>query len=117
MNVECVIDGIRYTLSNDNLKVGDKVFPIASGRINDKNEFILHYLEFDKYHYTKFKTDFPEEPHILLDLNHSDYKPYQVRTNLGYGPIEKYYKIIKKEHQIKQNDGMFTRYKWVEIND
>lgn len=32
MLIEKVHNEIRYTLSNENLKVGDKVFPIASGR-------------------------------------------------------------------------------------
>jgi hypothetical protein len=38
---------------------------------------------------------FPDEPHTLLDLHHSDYKPYEARTYHGYSPIESYFKVIE----------------------
>ncbi len=110
MNVEKVFDGIRYTLSNDNLAVGDKTYPIANGRCLNAGGWILHNIDF-----RDFLSGFPKEPHIILDLNHSDYKPYQIRTDHGFGPIEKYYKIIKKEHQVKEHDRMFSSHIWVEI--
>ena len=37
--------------------------------------------------------DFSEK-HIIQDLHHSDYKPYEVRTNNGFGPKEAYFKIV-----------------------
>ena len=110
MNVECVIDKIRYTLSNDNLKVGDEVFPIASGRRLDDGGWILHYLEFDKYHYTNFETGFPKDPHIIEKIAEDN-----INTNKGYSYPQVYYKIIKKEHQVKTTDRFFARYEWVEI--
>lgn len=110
MKVERVHNEIRYTLSNENLKVNDNVFPIAGGRCLDNGGWILH--EFD---FRDFMSGFPDEPHKILDLKHSDYKPYEVRTDRGYSPIERYYKIIKKEEQIKLSDKMFDRYEWVEI--
>jgi hypothetical protein len=72
----------------------------------------LKYLEYDKYHYTGFKTDFPNDPHIIKEINKDD-----IITNKGYSHPQVYYKIIKKEHQIKIDDKLFTRYQWVEIND
>lgn len=30
----------------------------------------------------------------ILDLHHSTYKPYEVRTDNGYGPKEGYFKVI-----------------------
>lgn len=113
MIIEHMHDKIRYTLSNENLEVNDEVFPIGRGRVKDDGTFILH--EFD------FEMGFPDEPHKILNLKHSDYKPYEVRTDHGYSPIESYYKIIKKEHKIVEYNGdnsvikLATRNEWVEI--
>lgn len=115
MKIENVCNGIRYTLTNDGLEVNDEVFPIGNGRCLDDGSWILHYLEFDKYHYTDFETDYPHTPHIILDLNHSDYKPHQIRTNHGYGPIESYYKIIKKERQVEKGSGVLKSHEWEEF--
>lgn len=110
MKVEKVHNGIRYTLSNENLAVNDKVYPIANGRCLDDGEWILHGFDF-----RDFCSGFPDEPHTILDLNYSKYKPEQVRTDMGYSPIECYYKIIKMEKQVEYMTGIFKSYKWVEI--
>lgn len=115
MTVEKMYESIRYTLTNEDLIVGDKVFPIARGRVKEDNSFILHELD-----YRGFMSDFPEEPHTLLDLKHSDYKPYEVRTSHGYSPRECYYKVVKKERKVvdyKESNGLKlkTRDEWVEI--
>ena len=117
MNVEHVYNKIRYTLSNDDLKAGDKVFPIANGRCLDDGSWILSYLEYEEYKHTGSETDFPDEPHTIIDMKHSDYKPYEVRTDMGYGPREMYYKIIKREHQVdNRREGVtFSHWEWVEI--
>jgi hypothetical protein len=106
MIVEHYFENIRYTLSNDNLEVEDEVYPIAQGRCTDDNEFMLY-----QFRYEHHMSGFPDKPHIIEDLNYdSSYKPYQIRTDKGYGPIEKYYKIIKKEKKT-END----RWKWETI--
>ena len=111
MKIENVHDGIRYTLSNENLEVGDLVFPIANGRCVDDEHWILHDFSFEEY-----CSGFPNEQHTILDLKHSDYKPYEVRTDHGYSPIQCYYKIIKKEHKINLHpEKMFSSKEWVEI--
>lgn len=48
MTTEHVYNGIRYTFSNENLKVGDKVYPIAHGRVLDteKGGWILHNFDY-----------------------------------------------------------------------
>jgi hypothetical protein len=115
MKIEKVHEKIRYTLSNENLKVGDEVYPIARGRCLDDGGWILHELDF-----RDFMSGFPNEPHIIEDLNYDNGrqgKPYQVRTDKGYSPIECYYKIIKLEEHIKVKDSMFGgSYEWVEID-
>jgi hypothetical protein len=78
----------EYTLSNENLKVGDKVYSISWGKVTD-----------DKYEHWYFDwrnvcSGWISEPHIIEDLHYSDYKPYEVRTNHGYSPVESYFKII-----------------------
>ena len=101
------LNGIRYTLSNDDLQVGDKVYPIGRGYVT-KGEFILGELDF-----RDFMSGFPDEPHTILDLNYDNGrqgKAYQVRTDMGFSPIESYYKIIKKEKQVKP-------FEWVEIEE
>ncbi len=61
---------------------------------------------------------FPNEPHIILDLNYDNgkqSKAYQVRTNNGYSPIECYFKIIKIEEKIKVKESIFGgSYEWIE---
>jgi hypothetical protein len=84
--------GIRYTLGNDGLKDGDHVYPIANGRCIDGGGWVLHDID-----WTRFTDD---QPHVIENINHSDYKPYEVRTGNGYGPKEIYYKVIKREHQV-----------------
>ena len=112
MKVEHVHEGMRYTLSNDDLKTGDEVFPIADGRCLGGDDWILHGFD-----YRDFCSGFPDEPHIILDLNHSEYKPEEIRTNHGYGPREKYYKIIKREVQIQVAYHPFSRYEWREVSN
>jgi hypothetical protein len=41
MNIEHVHEGIRYTLTNDGLQQGDKVYPIAWGRCLDGGGWIF----------------------------------------------------------------------------
>ena len=110
MNIEKVHNGIRYTLSNDNLKINDEVYPIGKGRCLDNGSWILHNLDF-----RDFMSGFPNEPHTILDLKHSDYKPYEARTNYGFSPIESYYKIIKMERQEEISSSLFSRKEWIEF--
>jgi hypothetical protein len=121
MKIEKVYNNIRYTLSNEDLQVGDKVYPIARGRCLDGGGWILHDIDF-----RDFSSGFPDEPHTILDLNYDNGrqmpefflgKSYQVRTNYGYSNIESYYKIIKREEHVKVKESMFGGYyEWVEID-
>lgn len=109
MKIEKIHNNFRYTLSNDNLKNGDKVYPIADGRCLEDGEFILH-----NFNYHDLLMEF-DDPHTILDLQHSNYKPYEVSTDKGYSPKEVYYKIIKIEKQIKEGEGLSSTTKWIEI--
>ena len=116
MKVERVFKNIRYTLSNENLSNGDKVYPIAEGRTLDDGSFILHDFSWEDY-----MSGFPDEPHIILNINYSDYKPYEVQTDMGFSPVECYYKIIKKEKQVperekREGDIFAPMLIWVEIS-
>ena len=117
MKIERYHEGIRYTLSNDDLKVGDKVYPIGNGRCLDDGGWILHNLD-----YRDFMSGFPEEPHTMLDLNYDNGKQgkaYETRTDHGYGPKESYYKIVKKEKrkEIEQIPGQLHRssFDWEDV--
>lgn len=114
MLIEKIHESIRYTLSNEGLAMGDKVYPIGNGRVRDDGSWILHELDF-----TDFTSGFPDEPHTIENLNYSDYKPCEVRTDHGFSPIESYFKVIKKEQQVTVDRGglnfAFVETKWVEI--
>jgi uncharacterized protein (DUF2249 family) len=120
MIIEHYHNKLRYTLSNDNLEVGDEVYPIANGRCLDDDGWILHNFDF-----RDFMCGFPDEPHIIKDLNYDNGrqgKPYQVRTDHGHSPIECYYKIIKIEERIVEYHDfgpnglkLTKRDEWVEI--
>jgi hypothetical protein len=81
--------GKEYCFTNENLKVGDKVFPISWGKIIDNK---YNHWRFD---FRNFMSGFPDEPHTILDLKYSADKAYEVRTDMGYSPIECYFKIIE----------------------
>lgn len=106
MIIEKIVNKIRYTLSNDNLHVGDKVFPIGRGRCTDNGEWIFHELDFNH-----IMTDFPNDPHKILDLEYSEYKLHSVRTDHGYSPIESYYKVIRMEREVPK----LLTFDWIEI--
>lgn len=58
--------------------------------------------------------DNENEDHIIENLNYSDYKPYEVKTNRGYGPKENYFKIISEltTENIEEGDNVV-----IEFND
>ncbi len=82
-------NGKDYRFSNENLNVGDQVFPISRGKITDG---IYEHQNFD---FRDFMCGFPDDPHYIKNLKHSTYKPYEVSTDHGYSPIECYFKIIE----------------------
>ena len=116
MKVERVHDRIRYTLSNEDLKEGDVVYPIARGRQTEKDGWILHNIDF-----RDFMSGFPDDPHVIHSIKidnlkeGASYREVMVYTDHGYGHYETYYKVIKKEHQVLEDNECFSRLIWVEI--
>jgi hypothetical protein len=102
------LEGIKYTLSNESLQKGDAVFPILRGEVRGNNEFIIEFIDFRS-------SGFPDNPHTIKSLEYSDYKPYEISTDMGYGPKEKYFKIIKREHRVKDKNVKFSHPEWREI--
>lgn len=75
-------------LSNKDLKVGDQVFPLTQGYNDGKNYFVINIVT------NPALTGWPNNPHTILDLAHSESKPYEIRTDKGFGPRESYFKKI-----------------------
>ncbi len=85
MKISLYVNNHQYFFTNEDLKVGDEVWPLTSG-----------YNENGVYYVSSITRDYfePNEPHIIQNLKHSDTKSYEVRTNHGYGPRECYFKLI-----------------------
>lgn len=116
MKVEKVHNKVRYTLSNENLNVGDEVFPIARGRCLPDGGWILHNFDF-----RDFMSGFPDEPHIIKDLNYAsgvNGKKTHIRTDKGYSHRDCYFKIVKVEEHIKVKETVFGgSYEWVDVKN
>ncbi len=113
MEIEHVHDrDIRYTLSNENIAIGDKVYPLAMGRCRDDGSWVLHEFYFERY-----MSGFPKEPHEVVEFIKNERANYRtIRTHHGSSPEYCYFKVIKKERQIK-SDSRFPTYSWVEISE
>lgn len=110
MKIETILNDVRYTLSNDNLNVGDSVYYIARGRVADDNEFIYHRFDF-----STDASGFPNDPHIIKNMKYSKDKSYEVQTNYGFSAKEAYFKIIKKEKQVQIKEQKLVFYRWLEF--
>ncbi len=82
-------NGDMVKLTNENLQVGDKVYPMTDGQIIDDVYYTTGIREAED----TLLHGFPCSPHTILEMGR-DYKPYEVRTDHGYGPVEKYFKPV-----------------------
>jgi len=71
---------VPFEISYD-IKEGDTVWNISYGGEEHPDKFDIN------------------TPAIMLNLNHSTYKPYECHTNLGFGPREHYFKIMNMENK------------------
>lgn len=96
MKVEITHNDITYHLTNSGLKVGDKVFPVSEGHTKD-GKYIHTGIWLTEYFTNgQLMCGLPDEPHTIQDLDYSDDKAYQIRTDKEFGPVEEYFKIIKQ---------------------
>jgi hypothetical protein len=89
-------NGKEYTLTNENLHEGDKVYGISWGRtIGDKHNH-------EYFDWRLVVSGWISEPHTITDMHYSkDDKAYEISTNHGYGPREHYFKILYIEPILK----------------
>ena len=95
MIVKHKYNGKEYTLSNEDLKVGDKVYSISKGIIKDGKH--VH----ENFDFKNVMSGWKSEPHTILDLHYSNYPPYEVHTDHGFGCVEQYFKILYIEPILK----------------
>jgi hypothetical protein len=86
-----------YIFSNEGLAVGDQVFPIVDSQLIGSVWCLTGLrlrsgMQSDEKEYC---TGFPNDPHTILNLNHSDDRSHEVRTTHGYGPVEGYFRLVK----------------------
>jgi len=87
MKINYIYKGKEYQLTNENLKVGDSVFPISYGKVTDGS------YKHCKFDFRNHISGFPDDSHTIIDLHYSDDKSYEVRTDHGFSPVECYFKI------------------------
>lgn len=86
-----------YVFSNEGIVVGDETFTITDNQLID-GECTLTGLRLRsgmRSDEREYCTGFPNDPHIIQNLKHSDYRSHEVKTNHGYGPVESYFKVVK----------------------
>ena len=99
---------IRYTLSNENLQVGDEVYPIVRGRCRDDGSWVLH-----DFHWEDFMCGLSYDPHTIQRFTQEPGKQYrEIQTDHGNSPEQCYYKIVKRERQELESDRPYARYIW-----
>jgi hypothetical protein len=100
MITKYIYEGTEYTLSNENLVVGDMVFPISRGRTIDN---VHVHEEFD---FRDFMSGFPDDPHTIKNMDYSkgQNKTYEVHTSHGWSPKECYFKIISTNKTSRMNE-------------
>ena len=103
MKISYTYTKIDYLFTNENLKEVDKVYSISRGYCSKEIGYIHHEFDFHMF------TEYIDDPHIITNLHHSDYLPYQISTNNGYGPVESYYKLMPIS--LNKNDYEVHLYK------
>ena len=82
----------KLFLCTTDIHEGDKVLSLLNGHFEDvANDPFGSNVDWD---YPEFLDYYPNEMHTILDMNHSDYEPYRIRTDHGYGSSGRYVKIL-----------------------
>lgn len=90
-------DGGFYTFTNENLKVGDEVFPLVNGWSHNGEwyltDVVIHH-DTSAFHALAL-TGWPDEYHLIVQIVKSKNEPLRIYTNRGYSPAECYFKLIE----------------------
>jgi hypothetical protein len=70
------------------VQVGDKTFPFVRGGVHGQEN------NSSTWSVDPLLCGWPNEPHTIEDLNHSDYEPYRIRTDKGFGHTNEYVKVL-----------------------
>lgn len=102
MKIEFYKDNFRYQFTNEDISIGDIVYPIGHGRSTD-NGWFLHNLNFSEFT--------PNDPHIVGRID--DY----IRTQKGYNNKGVYFKLIGKQEQVEttREGSRFRTWNWIDI--
>ena len=88
-------NGVFHLLSNKNLKIGDKVFPLTTGYTHHGKYYVLDTCNYHNNSYSLLAcTGWPDQPHTIISLFQEDGLP-RIQTDKGEGPAACYFKEIK----------------------
>lgn len=83
-------EGFTYVFDNAGIQAGDKVYPVNHWIIKDGVVFHTELIDKEMFGYLI------QDPHTIVNLHYSNYKPYEVETTHGFSPVEAYFKLIEK---------------------
>lgn len=97
MNIAISEDSKFILLTNENLQVGDKVFPALHTYHNNGKVYVLDVM-INKKDKTMVEacTGWPNDPHIVTEFYIENGITF-IRTNKGYSPAYKYFKVMNQE--------------------
>jgi hypothetical protein len=76
--------------SNENIKVDDLVYPLVWSHVVGNDVYVTSILSLEAE--DAGMTGWPDNPHKIINLNHTDYMPYKIHTDHGGGPEGHYFK-------------------------
>ena len=83
---------VKLFICTTDIKVGDKTFPFLRGHCDDIEKGPFN--EKINWDTKDFMSGWPDDPHIIENLNYDDYKPYRISTDKGFGSPGRYIKVI-----------------------
>jgi hypothetical protein len=105
MNLAIPLGNAKYAfLTNENIRIGDQVFPCISG-YHTGNKFYIMDVDATEVltnpEYVLACTGWPSQPHTVEKFYHDDCGLLHISTDKGCSPSEVYFKVIKPEGETK----------------